>query len=154
MVFLANDRSESVLPQTPTESEIQTVIKTQLYHSYNRKKPQRPMHLIVHFCLPEGNVITEETNTGEGVTRAIDGTDTDASQRRKSRAKSVTLKDEALIRSNSGFLYLCNMPRTVPDHCVMNQLESRAFTPLTGEPRHFPLRQKFRIYNLSFTYYI
>ena len=50
---------------------------------------------------------TEETNAGEGVTHAIDDIDTDESknEKRKSRAKSVTLKDEALARSNSGKLY-------------------------------------------------
>lgn len=50
---------------------------------------------------------TEETNAGEGVTYAVDETNTDESkhEKRKSRAKSVTLKDEALTRSNSGKLY-------------------------------------------------
>ena len=48
----------------------------------------------------------EETNAGDGVTHVIDETDTDESkhEKRKSRAKSVTLKDNALIRSNSGKL--------------------------------------------------
>jgi len=51
----------------------------------------------------EGNVTIEETNAGDGVTRANDETDTNESknEKRKSRAKSVTLKDEALTRSNS-----------------------------------------------------
>lgn len=50
---------------------------------------------------------TEKTNAGEGVTHAIDDIDTDESknEKRKSRAKSVTLKDEALTRSSSGKLY-------------------------------------------------
>jgi len=52
-------------------------------------------------------VTIEETNAGDGVTRANDETDTDESknEKRKSRAKSVTLKDEALTRSNSGQLF-------------------------------------------------
>ena len=72
-----------------------------------RAPPLDPtLHLFVHFCVREGIVTNEETNAGDGVTHAIDETDTDESkhEKRKSRAKSVTLKDNALIRSNSGKL--------------------------------------------------
>ena len=51
-----------------------------------------------------GNVTTEGQNAGEGVTHANDETDKDevSHERRKARVKSVTLKEEAMIRSNSG----------------------------------------------------
>ena len=46
---------------------------------------------------------TEEPSAGEGVTHANDETDKEESnERRKSRAKSVTLKEEVMTRSNSG----------------------------------------------------
>lgn len=63
---------------------------------------------MVYFCLPEEKVTNEETNAGDGVTHAIHETDTDESkhEKRKSRAKSVTLKDNALTRSNSGKLLI------------------------------------------------
>ena len=55
----------------------------------------------------------KETNAGDGVTHAINETDTDESkhEKRKSRAKSVTLKDEALTRSNSGKLFNVHVHR-------------------------------------------
>ena len=71
-------------------------------------------HTLVYYYLSEGIVTTEETNAGEGVTHAIDDIDTDESknEKRKSRAKSVTLKDEGLARSNSGKLYNVTHVRT------------------------------------------
>ena len=75
---------------------------------YEDKIVQKPTQLLVYFCLPEEKVTNEETNAGDGVTHAIDETDTDESkhEKRKSRAKSVTLKDNALTRSNSGKLLI------------------------------------------------
>jgi len=70
-------------------------------------------HTLVYYYLSEGIVTTEETNAGEGVTHAIDDIDTDKSkEKRKSRAKSVTLKDEALTRSSSGKFYNVTHVRT------------------------------------------
>ena len=55
----------------------------------------------------------EETNASDGVTHAINETGTDESkhEKRKSRAKSVTLKDEVLTRSDSGKLFNVHVHR-------------------------------------------
>lgn len=61
---------------------------------------------LLQFFFLEGNVTTEDPNASEGVTHANDETDKDEvnHEKRKSTAKSVTLKDEVMTRSNSGML--------------------------------------------------